>query len=96
MENPQQNHCTRAMENESTLILLNNTFSALNSREARQLQCKQIGSKWVLKTKNYYEGSTQYIAQLVIKGYEQTDFSETDATVWKLTMFRYIIYHIRK
>jgi hypothetical protein len=38
MESPQRNHWKRAMEEECTSILLNNTFSALNSREARQLQ----------------------------------------------------------
>jgi hypothetical protein len=31
MESPQRNHWKRAMEEESTSILLNNTFSALNS-----------------------------------------------------------------
>jgi hypothetical protein len=40
MESPQRDHWKRAMEEESTSILLNNTFSALNSREARQLQVK--------------------------------------------------------
>jgi len=34
MESPQRDHRKRAMEEESTSILLNNTFSALNSREA--------------------------------------------------------------
>jgi len=38
MESPQRNYWKRAMEEESTSILLNNTFSGLNSREARQPQ----------------------------------------------------------
>jgi len=38
MDSPQQNHCKSVMEEESTSIMLNNTFSALNFREARQLQ----------------------------------------------------------
>jgi hypothetical protein len=79
------------MEDESTSILLNNTFSALNSREARQLQVKPIGSKWVYKTKHNPDGSTRYKARLVIKGYEQTDFVETYAPVGKLTTFQYLI-----
>jgi hypothetical protein len=79
------------MEEESTSILLNNTFSALNSREAWQLQVKPIGSKWVYKTKRNPDGSTLYKARLVIKGYEQTDFGETYAPVGKLTTFRYLI-----
>jgi len=45
MESPQPDHWKRAMEEESTLILLNNTFSTLNSPEAWQLQVKPIGSK---------------------------------------------------
>jgi hypothetical protein len=47
MESPQQDHWKRAMEEESTSILLNNTFSALNSRKEQQLQFKLIGSMWV-------------------------------------------------
>jgi len=91
MESPQRDHWKRAMEEESTSILLNNTFSALNSREAWQLQVKPIGSKWVYKTKYNPDGSTWYKARLVIKGYEQTDCGETYAPVGKLTMFRYLI-----
>jgi hypothetical protein len=70
LESPQRNHWKRAMEEESTLILLNNTFSAPNSREARQLQVKPIGSKWVYMTKHNPDGSTRYKARLVIIGYE--------------------------
>jgi len=79
------------MEEESTSILLNNTISALNSREARQLQVKPIGSQWVYKTKRNPDGSTPYKARLVIKGYDQTDFGRTYAPVGKLTTFRYLI-----
>jgi len=91
MESPQRNHWKRAMEEESTSILLNNTFSALNSREAQQLQVKPIGSKWVYKTKHNPDGSIRYKARLVIKGYEQMEFGETYAPVGKLTTFRYLI-----
>jgi len=79
------------MEEESTSILLNNTFSALNTREAPQLQVTPIGSRWVYKTKHNSDGSIRYKARLVIKGYEQTDFSETYAPVGKLTTFWYLI-----
>jgi hypothetical protein len=79
------------MEEESTTILLNKTFSALNSQEAWQLQVKPIGSKWGYKTKHNPDGSTLYKARLVIKGYEQTDFGDTYAPVGKLTTFRYLI-----
>jgi len=58
MASPQRDHWNRAMEEESTSILLNNTFSALNSQEARQLQVKPIGSKCVYKTKRNPDEST--------------------------------------
>jgi len=96
MDSPQRNHWNRAMEEESTSILLNIIFSALNSQEAWQLQVKPIGSKWVYKTKHNPDGSTQYKARPVIKGYEQTDFGETYAPVGKLTTFRYLISLIGK
>jgi len=79
------------MDEESTLILLNNTFSALNSREARQLPVKPIGSKWVYKTEYNPDKSTRYKARLVIKGDKQMDFGETYAPVGKRTTFRYLI-----
>jgi len=91
MESPQRDHWKRPMEEVRTSILRNNTFSALNSREARQLWVKPIGSKWVYKTKHNPDRSTRYKARLVIKGYEQTDFGDTYASVGKLTMFRYLI-----
>ena len=91
MESPQQDDWIRAMKEERTSILLNNTFSALTSQEARQLQVKPIGSKWGYKTRHNPDGSTQYKARVLIKGYEQTDFGETYALVGKLTMFQYHI-----
>ena len=69
------------MEEECTSILLNNTFSGLNSWEAQQLRVKSIGSKWVYKTKHNPDGSTWYKAQLVIMGSKQTDIGETHAPV---------------
>jgi len=96
MKSPQQDYWKRAMEEESMLIVLNITFSTLNSREAWQLQVKPIGSKWVYKTKYNPDGSTWYKAQLVIKGYEQMDLSETYAPTGKLTTFRYLISVIGK
>ena len=84
------------MEEESTSILLKNTFSALNSEKAWQLRVKPIGSKSVYETKHNPDGSTQYKARLVIKGYEQTDFGATYAPVGRLTTFRYLISPIRR
>jgi len=67
IDSPQWDHWNRAMEEECTSILFNNTFSALNSREARQLRVQPIGSKWVYKKNLHPDGSTRYYAQLVIK-----------------------------
>jgi hypothetical protein len=91
MVSPQRDDWKRAMEEECTSILLNNTFTTINSREARQLRVKPIGSKWVYKTKHNPDDTIRYKARLVIKGYEQTDFGETYAPVGKLTTFRYFI-----
>jgi len=95
MESPQQDHLKRALEEESTSMLLNNTFSALNSQEAGHLRVKPTGSKWVYKTKHNPDRSTLYKAWLVIQGYNQTDFGETYAPVGKLTSFRHLISLIR-
>ena len=84
------------MEEECTSIRLNNTFTTINSREASQLPVKPIGSKWVYKTKHNPDGAIQYKARLVIKGYEQTDFGETDVPVGKLTTFWYLISQVIK
>jgi len=46
-ESPQQDHWKRAMEEESTSIVLNNTFTAPNWPEAQGLHVTPIGSKWV-------------------------------------------------
>jgi hypothetical protein len=47
MDSPQHEHWNGAMEEECTSIQLNNTFTTVNSREARQLRVKLIGYKWV-------------------------------------------------
>jgi len=96
MESPQQYHWKQALEEESTSILINNTFSALNSSEAQQLRVKPIGSKWVYKTEHNPDWSTRYRARLVIKGCEQTDIGETYAPVRNLTTFQYLISRIAR
>ena len=45
----------------------------------------------MFKTKRNPDGSTQYKARLVIKGYEQIDYGETYTPVGKLTTFRLLI-----
>jgi len=96
IQSPQQDHWKRAMEEERSSILPNSTFSALNSREARQLRVQSISSKWVYKTKHNPDESTRYKVRPVIKRYEQMDFSETYAPVGELTTFQYLISLIRR
>jgi hypothetical protein len=96
MESHQQDYWKGAMEVESTSILLNTTFSTLNSCVARQLQVKPIGSKCVYKSKHNPDRSTWYKAQLLIKGYKRTEFGETYAPIGKLTTIRYLISLIGK
>jgi len=95
-ENPQQDHRKRSIEDESTLIQLNDTFSALNYQEALPLQVKLIGSRWVYKTKHNPDGSTWYKGWELMKGYEQPDFGETYALVGNITTFRYLFSLVGK
>jgi len=88
MQSLQQDHWKRAMEEESSTIRLNNTISALNFREAQQLQVKLIGSKLVYKTTHSPDGSTWYTAGRVINGWQQMDFGETYTLIGKLTTSR--------
>ena len=96
MDNPQRDDQKRALEEECTSILLNHTFTTINSWEARQLRVKPIGSKWVYRTKHNPDGTIRYKTRLVIKGYEQTDFGETYAPVGKLTTSQYLISLVGK
>jgi len=96
MDSPQPDHWKRAMEEEWTSILVNNTCTTINSREARQLQVKPIGSIWVYKRKHNPDGTIRYKARLVNKGYGQTGFGETYAPDGKLTTFRYLITLVGK
>jgi len=57
MDSAQRDDWKRAMEEECTSILLKNTFTTINSREARQLRVKPISSKWVYKTKHNPDGT---------------------------------------
>jgi len=60
IQTPQQNHHTDAMEEESTLILLNNFFSPVLRWEAWQSQMKTIGFEWIPQTKHNPDGSMRY------------------------------------
>jgi hypothetical protein len=96
MNSPQRDHWKQAMEEECTSILLNNTFKTINSREASQLRVKPLGSKWVYQTKYNPDGTIQFIAHLIMKGDEQTDFRETSAPVGIPTTLQYLISQVRK
>jgi hypothetical protein len=96
MDSKQRDDWEQAMEEECTSIQVNNTFTTINSQEARQFRVKPIGSKWVYKTNHNPEGTIQYKARLVIEAYEQTDFGETCAPVGTLTTIRYLISLVGK
>jgi hypothetical protein len=91
MDSTQHEAWKGAIEEEFTSILLNNTFTTVNSREAMQLPVKPIRSKLVFKTKHNPDGTIRYKARLVITGYEQTDFGKSYASIRKLTTIRYLI-----
>jgi len=91
MASPLRDHWKRAIDEEIASILLNNTFTTVNSKEVKQLLVKPVGSRWVFKTKRNPDGSTRYKTCLVIQGYEQTDFGETYAPLGKVTTVRYLI-----
>jgi len=84
------------MEEECTSILPNNTFTTVNSMEARQLQVKPISTNCIYKTKHNPDGTIRYNTHLVIQAYKQTDFGKTFAPVGKLTTFGYLITMVRK
>jgi len=65
MDSPQRDNWKQSIEEESTSILLKNTFSALNSFEAWQLQVKPFGSNWVYNTKHNSDWSTWHEACIV-------------------------------
>jgi hypothetical protein len=75
---------------------LSNTFTTVNSKEAKQLLVKPVGSRWVFTTKRNPDGSTPHKAHLVIKGYDQTDFGDTYCPVEKITTFQYLISLVRR
>jgi len=63
--------------------MVNNTFTAVNSTGLKQLHVSLVGSRCAFKTKRNPDGSTQYKARLVIKGYEQPNIGETYAPILK-------------
>jgi len=89
MAGPLTDHWKRAIDEESTSILINNTLTTV--KEAKQFLVKPVGSRWVFKTNRNLDGSIRYKAYLVIKGYEPTDFGESYAHVGKRTTFRYLL-----
>ena len=65
----------QAIKEELSSLVENRTWEYVNTSDLngrRTLRCQ-----WVVKTKNNYDGSVQYKARLVIKGYEQTSLGET-------------------
>jgi len=87
MEKPLRDHWKRAIDEDSASTLLNKNFTTVNSKKAKQFLRKPVGSSLMFKTKRNSDGSINLKASLVIKGYEQTDFSEIYAPVGKQATF---------
>jgi hypothetical protein len=94
---PHRKEWETAMKDEWQSLLENVTFDfAIDDGlppEKRPNQ-KEIGSKWVFRTKIGPDNSIRYKARLVIKGYEQVqgiDFGETYAPVSKLSTLRLLL-----
>jgi hypothetical protein len=96
MDSPHHKHWKQAVAEDCKSILLNNTFTTVNSWKARQLRVKPIGSKWVHKTKHNSDGTIQKKARRVITGYKRTDFGESYAPVQTLTTFLSLISMVGK
>ena len=91
MAGPLRDHWKRAIHEDSPFFILNNTFTAVNSTESKQFPVKPVGSRCAFKTKRNPDGSIQYKARLVIKGYDQTIIGETYAPGEERSTFRYLI-----
>ena len=85
-----------AIREECNSILWNDTFATTTgigtgvATGTRSPEKEPIGSKWVFKTKTNPDGSIRQKAQLVIKGYMQSDWGETYVPIGELTTFRYL------
>jgi hypothetical protein len=80
-----------AIDEVSPSILFHNSFTTVNSKEAKQFLVKPVGSRWVFKTKRNPNESTRYKTHQVVKANGQTDFGEPYAPVGNLTAIRYLI-----
>ena len=105
LRSPQAREWKEAMRQEWQALIENHTFDVKQrnrrldddrSPEKRQNEDhgEPIGCKWVFRRKINPDGSTQYKARLVIKGYAQKegiDYDETYAPVSKMTTFRLLL-----
>jgi len=73
------------------MIILNNTFTTVHTKDAKQLLVKLFGSRLVIRTKRNSDESICFKVHLLIKSYKDTDSGETHSTDGKLTTFRYLI-----
>ena len=89
MLSPHKEKWEAAIMDKCNSILQNETTSLAQAQFGK----RPIESKWAFKTKRIPDGSTRFIARLVIKGYEQMDYGETYAPIGKLTTIRLLISH---
>jgi hypothetical protein len=77
-----------AIHAELRSLELNGTWEYVMERTT---SVKPISNKWIFRTKTNPNGSQRYKVRLVIKGFEQTDYSDTYTPVAKLMSFRIMI-----
>jgi len=94
MDSLYQHEWIEAMKSELGSLIENSTWIPVNQLSKDTQPIHPIGSKWVFRTKANADGSTRFKARLVIKGYEQregVDYDATYAPVSRLATLRLVL-----
>jgi hypothetical protein len=95
MRSSEKEKWTQAIQEELESLAKNNTFTLVPKAEMEARGRKEIGCKWIFKTKLKSDGSVdRYKARLVAKGFTQRegiDFQETFAPVMKYKSLRILL-----
>jgi len=100
LESPQARQWKEAMHQKWQSLVENHTFDIVTKGNTIHMPMTErtvdepFGCKWIYKRKINPDGSTQYKARLVIKGYEKQEcinYNETYAPVSKIATFRLVL-----